>query len=225
MIVSSTEPTAIKVLGSSSQLPERFGADVLIPVRGTWLGVQRKAIPDLIASVHDGRLAKELAQMQRLAIAVLIVEGRPRWTADGVLMSSYGAKWTKTSHRNLLHSVQDRGIWVDQTESMSDTVAAVLDLEHWALKNKHASLMRRPGPTSIWGRADHHDFQSHVAQSFPGVGPEMADNIIEHFGGLPLRWTVSEADMTKVKGIGPKKARAMWQALEHEEVDSDSLHS
>jgi ERCC4-type nuclease len=76
--------------------PERLGADVLwrSPHWGL-VGVQRKEAADFVSSVHDGRLAKESQQMSRLGLAVLMLEGRFRWTTDGELATGYGSRWSK----------------------------------------------------------------------------------------------------------------------------------
>lgn len=214
MLIAPTERPPITSLGATSSLPEKWGADIIFPAHGKFVGIQRKEFSDLIASVRDGRLAKEIAQMQRLGMAVLIVEGRPRWTTDGYLVSNWGKGWSKKEFRGLLCSVQQAGVWVMVTEDANDTVVACKDLEHWALKDKHQSLMRRPGPVSVWGKASHHDFASHVLQGLPGLGPEMADRIIKHFGKLPIGWTVEQEEMLQVPGVGKKRVEQWWAALD-----------
>ena len=205
----------MKILGKSSSLPERWGADVTFAANGGLVGCQRKEIADLIASVHDGRLAKELAQMQRLGRAILIVEGRLKWTSDGHLLGrDFGSPWTRSTHRNLLRSVQSQGVWVESTDDVADTVVAILELAEWCRKPKHQSLIRRPGPVSPWGKATNADWSKHLLQSFEGVGPELAKNIFEHFGNrLPLDWRVSEAELREVLGVGPKIAKRLVEAL------------
>ena len=55
--VSPTEPAQLRAIADRvSMYPEDFGVDVLIAGKGNMLGVQRKAIPDFLASVEDGRL-------------------------------------------------------------------------------------------------------------------------------------------------------------------------
>jgi ERCC4-type nuclease len=221
MLVAPTEPRTIKSLGKSSSVPEKWGADIFFSANGSLVGVQRKEISDLIASVQDGRLAKEMSQMQNLGLAVLVVEGRLKWSSDGVLLGrDYGITWTRTAHRNLLMSVQARGVKVESTDDAADTVCAVLNLQEWARKPSHHGLMRRPGPVSPWGKAQNEDWASHLLQGFEGVGPELAKNILQHFGGrVPLEWRVDEKALRAVKGLGPKRARALIAALEGDQQD------
>lgn len=216
MLVAPSEPKTMKVLGRSSSVPETMGADVLIPHAGSMIGVQRKEISDLIASVQDGRLAKELAQLQRCSRAVLIVEGRLKWSTDGVLMDrQYGRDWTRTTHRNLLRSVQSRGVWVESTDDTADTVVCILELAEYLKKPAHNGLLKRSGmPVAPWGKADNRDWSAHLLQSFDGVGPELAGRVVDHFGGrAPLQWTVGEKELQEVAGIGPRKAKQMIGAL------------
>lgn len=213
MLIAPSEPKSIKILGKSSTVPERFGADVLFSTKLGMVGVQRKEISDLIASLQDGRLTKEIGQLQRCAIGMLVVEGRLKWSTDGALMGrDYGQPWTRTAHRNLLRSVQQRGIWVEATDDTGDTVVSVLELQSWANK-KHDSLARRPGPQSPWGKADSREWAAWFLQGLEGVGPELAQRMVEKFGRPPLAWTVTADDLMSIDGVGPKKAKQMMEAL------------
>lgn len=214
MLVAPSEPRTIKTLGKSSSVPEKWGADILFPAGGGLVGVQRKELSDLIASVQDGRLAKEVGQLQQVGRAVLIVEGRPKWSSDGVLLRDYGFPWTRQAHRNLMYSVQSHGIWVEQTDDANDTVAAVLNLHEYLRKPKHHGLVRRPGPVSPWGKASNKEWLVHFLQGLEGVGPELAENLVAHFGGRsPIEWRVGEDELKQVKGVGPKRAKSMVEAL------------
>ena len=214
LIIAPTEPASFKAIGDVvSMAPERMGVDAMWSTEN-WgmVGVQRKEYKDLIASVADGRLAREVAQMQRLGLAVLIVEGRMRWSTDGLLMDPY-LRWSKSSHRGLIRSVQSKGIWVETSENTADTIDAVQDLIRWTAKPRHNSLDRRPGPTGDWGRASERDFASHLLQGIDGVGPVLAEAVLDRFNGVPWQWTCGYDDLLAVPGMGPKTAEKMWHAL------------
>lgn len=218
-MIAPTEPLPIRALGRVHSLPEKRGVDVLFPAGGRMVGVQRKEIHDLVASVHDGRLHRE-AQMiggcladGRLGIAVLVVEGRFTWTCDGEWVEP-GWRWTRRQHRGLLWSVRAKGIWVEATSDVADTADLCRDLEKWAAKDRHSSLDRRPGPTGLWGKATTREYALHVLQSFDGVGPELAGRIVDHFGRLPIGWLVTAADLAEISGIGKVKAKKLIGALE-----------
>lgn len=218
MLVSPTEPRRIQRLGKLSSTPERHGTDILIlepPVRGLF-GIQRKEVKDLLASLADGRLGKEVSQMQRLAIRALVIEGKMTWTNDGELMQDY-VKISRPQFRSLMYSIRARGIWVEWADDLNDTVDVICGMRDWAAKEEHTSLLSRPGPKdSGWGKVTNKDWAVHVLTSFPGVGVKTAQSIYDYFGGVPLRWEVTEKDLAKVPGIGKVKARRMLDALDVE---------
>jgi ERCC4-type nuclease len=222
MLVSPTDRELLSLLGGkaiSSYLPERYGADVLAVVEGRGkLAIQRKTFPDdLLASLEDGRLTRELPLLAQVEYPVLIVEGRPMWTADGHLMQSWSSRWTRAQLRNLLRSVwRVHGVAVEQTTDINDTAAAILEMEAWFRKDTHLSLLHRPKNTAkdTWGLADKRSMARYFLQGLPGVGPSLAEAIFDTFGKIPLRWSCTQKELMSVYGIGPKRAKALWEALE-----------
>lgn len=216
MFIAPTEPAELKTLGTVALLPETFGVDILFAARAQWFGIQRKELSDLISSVHDGRLGKEVSQMKRLAQGMQVVEGRPTWTLDGELVTNgLGYRWTKAQHRGLLWSVRSKGVWVDATDNIGETISLVQMFEAWMRKTKHVSLDRRPGPVSYYGKPDDHDYACHLVQGLPGVGEGLAEKIVEKYG-VPFGWKISQEDLMAIPGIGKVKAAQLWAALELE---------
>lgn len=211
--IAPTEPRALRALGTVSMLPERFGCDVLFtsPNHG-FVGIQRKELGDFLGSVADGRL-NAFGKMNNVGLPVLIMEGHPRWTLDGYLVDAY-KNWNRTQYRNLLLSIQDRGIRVMHTADLGETIEAIVDLRAWAAKTSHTSLDRRPKAKGSWGKAGHKDFACHVLQSFDGIGPDVARKIYDHFGGVPIAWTVGERELLAVAGLGKTRVKRLLAALE-----------
>lgn len=222
MLVSPTEHELLHLLSSkaiSHLLPERYGADVLIIVDGRGkLAIQRKAFPeDLLASLEDGRLARELAMLSQSEYPVLIIEGQPTWTSDGHLMQPWASRWTKTQIRNLLRSVWlAHGVQVERTDDINDTAAAMLEMESWFRKEIHRSLLTRPKQTThnSWGTSNRRDFARFLLQGFPGVGSMLAEAIFDHFGRIPLKFDCGYDELKSVYGIGDKRAKVLWETLQ-----------
>lgn len=214
MYVSSTEPPSLLTLGKVSTFPEQHGVDFYFVANKCKVGIQRKELKDLIASLEDGRLAKEIMQMTNLDYKILIVEGQPKFTAEGNLMGrDYGSTWTHAQLMGALWSVQLKGLWVQWTTHINNTRQAIELLELWFKKERHDSLERRPGPVSIWGsKPTDEEYGSYVLQSLPGVGPELAKRIFKRYG-LPLEWTVTAEDLADIPGIGKAKATKMIKAI------------
>lgn len=215
MLLSPTEHKLHKYnLGKIHMAPEEHGVDILMVAKGRKLGVQRKAVPDLLASVEDGRLTREIAMMKQLDQAILLIEGRMAFDGDGNLLGNdYGRRWTRGSIQGLLWSARQKGCWVQHTDGLADTVQTLVNLELWWKKGRHTTLEQRPGATSPWGTSpSDRDYAMYVLQSVPGVGVELAGRIYDLYG-LPLAWTIGKDALMKVPGIGKVKATKMMKAF------------
>lgn len=215
MLVSSTEPFIFKALGTSSMTPERYGCDFLIVKGKAKTGVQRKKFPnDLIASLADGRLYEQVHLMGKLDRAIILFEGYGKWTSDGELMDF--AQFTKHQMYSLIMSLAfEFGIEVLIVRDMNETQQFLVSLESWSGKEKHSSLRTRPGPSKdSWGRVGIKEYGMHLLQSFPGVGPELAGRIWDHFGGVPIVWEIDGPErLAEIQGIGKQKAAQIYAAL------------
>jgi ERCC4-type nuclease len=169
--------------------------------------VQRKQFPDdFLASLSDGRLQKEIMQIDSsVAIPLLLLEGRGAgWTIDGRLICGY-QRFTRQQMNGILFSLQiEHGIasiWVD---SMAQTGPAIMDFRKWTQKHSHKSLTARPGPGTHMKRP----WQEHFLQGLPAVGPKTASKIMDHFGRLPFTPPTVE-QLAQIDGIGKRKAQAI----------------
>lgn len=207
MLISPTEPSEFRVLGAVSSVPEMYGADFLMwgPKIGR-VGVQRKEINDLVASVRDDRLRTEVALLQTLNVGMVIVEGRVEFTNDGSLFGSR-SPFTRAQFLATLWHLQSTGLWITYTNSTTETIDCLSLFSRWIAKEKHTTLTGRKPPTNAYGTRGGEDWQIHILQGFPGLGYERAKNVREYYGGLPLAWTGTLSD---VPGIGEK----MWTKLQ-----------
>lgn len=215
MFVSPAEPPALRQLGVVSSIPESLGCDFAWTTATGWIGVQRKTVDDLVGSIQDGRLSKEVAQMQQVRVAELIVEGRPDWTSDSRMVRY--PSMTRAGFNGLLRSVQAGGVIVVHTDAMQATMVELEDFSRWAAKDVHNALIRRPNPAGAWGQPNSREWLLHLMQGFNMIGPGKAAAIVDWFlenrGMLPIGWLVSEDELTEVPGIGEKTARGLVEAL------------
>lgn len=198
--------------------PESMGVDFLWRSRGSFYGVQRKELSDLLASMQDGRLAKELGQMQSgVAQGYVLVEKLPRWTLDGELVDTNwsGRPFTFKAWCGLIASICSiPNVTVYQTADIRQTCTTILHLVDYTAKTSHNTATSRPGATGKWGTASSRDWGLHLLQGFPGIGPEVAGAIYDTFGGVPFTWGVTEADLLRVPGVGKTRAKKLIAALE-----------
>lgn len=226
ILVSPTEPVALRQAGTVSMWPETVGCDVVVFAGGRKIGVQRKEVKDLIASLEDkeGRLAKQVAQMQGSVLdeRVVLVEGVMEFTgtgAGGVMVGRWrgGRQWTRGAIQAVEWDVRSRGVHVAYTENLAETVSWVKVTEKWWGKGGGRALSRRPKAPTVWGSAMNHEWGSWLLQAFPGIGPELAARIIRTFGRLPVRWDVSAEDLSRVEGVSRVRAQKWWETLNGEQ--------
>lgn len=229
MFISPTEPPELRAIGATDLLPEEFGADILWDSPLGRVGIQRKVFPgDFLSSVHDDRLYEGLKKMKQLDIAILLLEGKQLFTTEGQLIRDRNGKrsaWSRDQHRNYLTSVQLRGIQYAHTDSLSDTIGYVNNLRMWTYKGDHRSLdIRSAARGDAWGTITNVDYQRHLLQGLPGVGPKQADAIIQTLGFI-FGLTVGEDELMTVPGIGKGRARKIAKVFEngHQPEHTDGL--
>jgi ERCC4-type nuclease len=230
VIVSSSEPVALRKLGTAGQKPEDFGVDYLwfVPHERGWAGVQRKEVDDLFASVRDGRLTKEIGQWGDLCNVMLLIEGSLEYI-NGNIQSIRNPRNNMSLDQwdAMMWRIQSTGAKTNSSMGHSDSSTTITRFQAWTKKDRHTSLSARPGAnlTSSWRSATSTEMKSHLLQGFPSIGPELAGRIIDHFGGIPLRWAVTAADLEAIPGIGPKRANELVSMLVHgEEAHARRIH-
>ena len=212
ILVSPAEPPSLKHLGPTNALPEEYGCDFLILHGDRRYGIQRKEYSDFLTSLADGRLSNEISKMASLDIGMLLVEGEPKWTTDGILVTRYGRPWYLKSHHGLLWSVMEKGIWVERTTSISHTATTVAWFADW-ISREHTSLEGRPKaiPTP-WGTRDNRDYQLWILTSLPGIDRVLAGAILDNLGMI-VGLRVTEDQLRTVPGLGPKRIKKIMEAL------------
>jgi len=220
ILISPTEPKPILQLITDlgheaivSPEPEKRGADYLMSGQLGFVAVQRKEHSDLLNSIEDGRLQREVSLLRYEPVPILIIEGWPDFTSDGQHLER--PTWNKAGFRNLLRSVKDEGVQVERTDDLADTAAALVELQERWQKPAHISLLTRPKriKTDSFGRRRVDDRAAWVLQGFPNIGPALAMRIVAKFGGLPLSWTCSVEELCEVDGIGEKRANELLGLL------------
>lgn len=201
MLVSPQEPAFLRNLGPTSSVPEQFGSDFLMysPTFGT-VGIQRKELKDLVQSLNDDRLAREVIAMKELDCAIWIIEGNAQWSSEGQLMLT-PTRYTLSEHLGLMFSLSFQGFLLFSTSTITDTGVLLSRLESWLQKEKHRGTNSRKQPRGLWGKPDTQEWQIHFLQGLPGLGIERARAIVSHFNGLPLKLT---GDLSEVDGVGSK---------------------
>jgi ERCC4-type nuclease len=211
LLIAPTEPTLLRNLGTTSPLPEVYGTDFLFPSPHGFVGIQRKEVKDLVASIRGDRIARELGQSSDLYRTVLLIEGDWEWNRDGVSRRVEG--FNRAQYDGLCLSFQDAGWYILASRTLHETAEMLGRIQTWFQKADHNSLRTRPKSNGMWGTARNRDFGIHVLQGFDGLGIGNAGKVYDHFGTIPLYWTVTEKELLAVPGIGKVRARKLLDAL------------
>jgi DNA excision repair protein ERCC-4 len=164
---------------------------------------ERKRADDFAASLIDGRLFSQAARLVRQPLrAACILEGNTEeWTRLGVRREALqGALITLSLIFDLpvfrsLDSGETARLLVYASRQFSRLHRAEPAYAH-AAKAKRLKTRRL-----------------RLLQSLPGVGPDRARNLLEHFGGVRACLLATVDQMIEVPGIGPKTAEAIWEVL------------
>jgi ERCC4-type nuclease len=194
----------LTTLGENSAECEKLGADFLFPSINGLVGVQRKAVSDLVSSLRDRRLPREIVQMEELDHAILIIEGDWQWNYEGI---SGRTGFSIQEYRGLVFGLQfEHDIRVLTTANVEETAEVLVHLERWFNKTEHGSLLRVPKAKV--------DPRLHLLQYFDGISLTRAKAIFDWFGRVPLRWDVTKEEMTAVPSLGKVTVEKMWKVLE-----------
>jgi hypothetical protein len=152
MLISPTEPVELRAIGTTSSVPERYGADVLFEAPPVGLvGVQRKTVPDLSRSFAMAGSVAGSARWPlwtwRCSSSRVSCAGRRRGPPSRMMREpGLRRRGRGRRYRSLLWSVRARGVWVETTPDLAATIQVVMSLRKWAAKDVHEALDRRGRP-------------------------------------------------------------------------------
>lgn len=221
-LVSANERAEVKKAlgddGISVDLPFDF---LLFTERGA-IAAERKAVPgDLLASVTDGRLARECAAMREEAqYRFLIHEGRILYTPDGYVKDGHiQRRWTRTGVRNLLRSIRFvEGADIEFSDNIEDTINVLREI-HGYFNNEHGSYRARPRLESNWPVTLYEERYMYWLQGLPtteygrGIGPSRAKRVAQVFPNPSSLFSASVEGIVTVSGIGERTAKGIWEFL------------
>lgn len=218
ILMSPSEPAELREAldAVSSPLCEKKGADILAPTGKGLLGIQRKEIPsDFLASLEDGRLARELPLLSKeVDFPILLLEGIFIYDADDRLRA--GGRLTRYNCigiKRLLRSVfYSHSVYVEHSKGLSDTPTVVRELVDY-FSHDHTSLFTRPKLQGLWGKPTPNEQICYFYQGVPGVGVVLAQTLTEVFPSPVGLVTASLDDLKTIPGIGKQRAERIFKFL------------
>lgn len=207
----------------TSPLPEQKGADILIYSKHGLVGIQRKEVPnDFISSFIDGRMTRATSLLQQnCQFTRLVCEGCFRYWPDGTVhlgmtkgKKRIPSRFTRKHIHGMLNDIEFiKGIMIRWTDDIADTVLYIRSVVRFLEGDKHTGLYTRPSAKGAWYVPTAKDVHLWLLQSFPGVGPSIADSIIERLGGVPLQWTCTLEELMGIPRLSKERAKEMYESL------------
>jgi len=167
------------------------------------LGVERKSANDFCVSIMDGRIFGQIALIKaKFSHAVVLVEGNLRQVQSAIAPEALDGA---LSYIALLSGVQ-----ILQSHDADHTAAL---LHRMSLHVTHG--LGYDIPLRAAKPKDDGSLHLYLIEGLPGVGPSLAKALLAHFKTPRAVFAATAADLSKVKGFGPKTVARIIEILGH----------
>lgn len=164
--------------------------------------VERKTAADFVASLKDGRLFGQARRLSESGAGVLLVEGD---------VAEITAHVTPASYLGALGSlVSDHGLTVLTVPDASATAEFLLSLaRRERAEGRSAPAAQRFVKRAASGREE----LRFLLEGVPGIGPVLADRILDRFGTVAAVASATVEQLRQVEGVGADRARTIREVL------------
>lgn len=224
VIVTTTEPKEIKDL-FEDKIECPIGFDFLLYTKFGEFPIERKAIPgDLLSSVQDGRLQRELIAMrERSNIFLVLLHGEFKYHGNDLIMPSTKQRiWTKKGIRNLMRSLQlYEGAIIEQAHNDTELVDIINEWQKYLDDDTHRSIRSRPRIDTDYSipirvervRYFYAGLPSSNADRMRSLGIERAKELQKIYANPIDLYAASKEDIAKVKGFGKSISENIYSFL------------
>ncbi len=196
-------PDELRSLGASIEFRVLDVADYVV---GSY-AVERKSVRDFVSSLYSGRLFDQAHRMgEAYGTSMLVVEG-DLWEELRRVRNSrslWGA---------LISSVLDFGLNMFFTPDGKQTAQFLFTLGKGGRHTKGSG----GGPPIVVRKPRSQDLkrlQLSVLSSLPGIGPQMAGQLLRYFGSLRKVFSASMTEIAVGAGLGRSRALALTKLLD-----------
>ena len=166
------------------------------------VGIERKEVNDFLSSIVDGRLFKQMLELnEHFEKPVLVLEGRGLFELRDIHENSVRGA--------LLSIAVDYGIpilWADSPLETAKYVAQIAKREQIEY-DKTVQIRGGKRPDSLKER------QEYIVAGLPNVGAKLGKALLEEFGSVEKIFCAGEGELKKVEKIGEKKANEIRRVL------------
>ena len=174
---------------------------------------ERKTLPDLVASIKDGRVFKQACRLAAVPQrSVFILEGS-----------------SACLRRSNMHRAAIQGLLIKISVFLSIPVIRAKDAEESA----RLILYTVRQSQKLTGSANHTRHFSHkrpqakqktqqyILQGIPGIGPSRAEALLNHFNSVEAIFSASAEELSTVSGINQKTADTICWAVKEPDINLD----
>ncbi len=215
VIITTNEPKDVKEL-FIDRIEDPMGFDMLLYTVRFPFPIERKKIPqDLISSVQDGRLQRELIAMREVNpdFYMILLHGCFEFKKNGDLImpgvpqkiSNKIKPWTKKGIRNLLRSLSlIEGAIIEYAETDQDLVDVVNEWQTYLDNDQHRSIQSRPRLDKDWAVPKKDEQVRYWMQGLPGISSVRAKMLQKKFKTPQALFSASVEDIMSIDGFGKK---------------------
>lgn len=204
----SRELAELEPLKTHAHLARLRAGDVWVPANGPHgdcaVGVEVKGIRELLSSMGNGRVQRQLREMQEvywqswlLVYGVLNPHRDERWTSKPAAYLS-----------NFLVALTMSGIHVVRVGPAEEAAQWIVDFAKWWAKPwaKHTAMLafdESQRPTKMESEDADQYLRARVANCLPNMGVKRARDAARYFGSVRAMINAEAEEWAGVDGIGP----------------------
>ena len=169
------------------------------------VGIERKTLTDFLNSIIDKRIITQLISLkENFDIPLLVIEGE---------QNIYRIRnFHPNSIRGMLSAIAiDLQIPTLYTKNEKDTASYIETIaKRIESKRKDISLLKKRKPLELT------ELQEYIIESFPGIGPTIAKNLLKKFKTVKKIVNAEEKELLEVEKLGKKKVKEIKRVLEED---------
>ena len=217
VLITTNEPKKIKELFEDRvELPMSF--DMMLYTESGKVGIERKQCPgDLLSSVSDGRLNREILSMrEECNVSIVLLHGTIRYNRNDTVKlgkrTSY--HWTKKGMENLFRTIQYvEGCYLEHAKNSNELVQVVQDLQAYFDKKEHNSLKSRSRIQTNWLVPSRDERVVYFYSGLPGLGITGARKLYERFPSPMQLYSASVEEICEISRMGKSVASGIYNFL------------
>ncbi|MEB3779791.1 MAG: helix-hairpin-helix domain-containing protein [Desulfurococcales archaeon] len=165
--------------------------------------IERKSSYDFARSLFDGRLFDQAKRMvEAYPIVIYVVEGDP------TRIKRYQSRM-KQLYSAMITLTLDYNARIIMSSGPKATALIIDAIARRMAKEVGTGIVLHKKPRL----SDLREWQLYIVQSFPFIGPKTAEKILDRFSTIEKFCSSSIAELSKIEGIGDKKAEFIRRIL------------